>query len=91
MQTQIETQDLNEKFETNIELLKYHILLDKGKSKELEEVVDTVQTIFFLIGVHQRKKTEIGLLQYMETPEYMDNIKLIDSYKLNLIKQISNL
>lgn len=77
--------------EVNLSLLNFYVLHKKYRHQELEEIVRTLNSLFFYIELKEEKINEIGLLEYIETDDFLKLRTSMDHKIVSLMKLISNL
>jgi hypothetical protein len=73
--------------ETKIKLLSYN--LEELNNTDTFNLLDEFQTLIFLYNMEEKDRKNID--NYVQSEQLQKNIDLINSYKLRLIKSITNL
>lgn len=78
-------------FQVNLKNIEHHVNFDRAKSEELKEAVERLQTLFFMKYMSEKQKEQMGLIAYLDSPEFTNDARVLDSMKLNLIQLITKI
>lgn len=80
-----------ESFDTHISLLNHYINFDSYKANELMDVVVELSRLMISIEHAEKQYQKNGKFEWMGTPEFHSTRTVIDSFKMEIIKKITEI